>query len=224
MTQSVRFRTPARRSAKLQGDRIVTPELILASASPRRREILDRLGLAYRVHAASVEEETADSKPEELTIRNARLKTEAVAAIFPESVVLGADTCVFLEGRLFNKPATREEAAFMLGRLSGKTHHVVTGLCLAWKSRGRQWTGSVRSAVTFRSLTWETVRAYLEAVDPTDKAGGYGIQEQGEMLVASHRGSYTNIVGLPLEETAAALASFGIPVPRGNLRMDPDGK
>ncbi len=190
----------------------MTPEIILASASPRRREILERLGLPFRVHPAEVEEiASLDSSPEDMVIENARLKSEAVAAIFPGNVVLGADTSVFLDRRVFNKPKTLEEASFMLGQLSGNKHAVLTGLCITWKERARKWCGSVRSEVVFRSLTWEDVRAYFEKVDPLDKAGAYGIQEEGERLIASYTGSYTNIMGLPMEETAAALEPFGVP-------------
>ena len=198
----------------------MTPELILASASPRRREILDRMGIPFRVHPADVEERNGSERgPEEMVLWNARLKTEAVAAIFPDRVVLGADTSVFLDGRVFNKPGTREEASFMLGQLSGNTHTVVTGLWLVWKNRQREWHGAVRSEVVFRRYDWETVKTYLDAVNPLDKAGAYGIQERGDLLVASYRGSYTNIMGLPAEETASALEAFGVPVPP---RGDPD--
>ncbi len=195
----------------------MTPELILASASPRRREILERLGLDFTVHSADVEElDDPNGNPEDMVLRNARLKTEAVAAIFPANLVLGADTSVFLEGRALNKPGSLEEASFMMGQLSGRNHTVITGLCLLWRDRDREWSGAVRSEVVFKSLTWDTVRAYFGKVDPLDKAGAYGIQEHGDMLVASYRGSRTNIMGLPVEETAAALESFGVMVPKGS--------
>lgn len=187
------------------------PGLVLASGSPRRREILERLGLRFRVHSADVEElNVIESSPADYVLANARLKSEAVAAMFPDEVVLAADTAVFLEDRVLNKPADREEAAFMLGQLSGKRHFVWTGIRLCHRAAGREWSEAVCSEVTFKPLDRSEILAYLERVNPLDKAGAYGIQEHGNMLGASCRGSFTNVMGLPMEETTRALAAFGI--------------
>jgi septum formation protein len=187
------------------------PGLVLASGSPRRREILERLGLSFQVRSADVEELfEVRSTPEDLVLANADLKCRAIAAIFPDEVVLAADTAVFLGNRVLNKPADREEAAFMLGQLSGRKHVVWTGLRLIHRSSGREWREAVRSEVTFRPLDWLTVRTYFERVDPLDKAGAYGIQEHGELLGAACQGSFTNVMGLPMEATSRALAEFGI--------------
>ncbi len=194
----------------------MAPELVLASGSPRRREILDKLGVTFRVHPAEVEEAgRVTSSPEAMVLGNARLKCEAVASIFKGNPVLGADTSVFLEDRVLNKPENREEASFMLGQLSGRIHTVITGLCLIWREKDLTWSKAVCSSVTFRAFDWETARSYLARVNPLDKAGAYGIQEHGELLVASYSGSFSNIMGLPREETARALARFGIETAAG---------
>lgn len=187
------------------------PGLVLASGSPRRREILERLGLRFRVHSSDVEEiDVFESSPDDYVLANARLKSEAVASIFPDEVVLAADTAVFFEDRVLNKPADREEAAFMLGQLSGRRHNVWTGIRLCHRASGQEWSEAVCSEVSFKFFDWVAIRTYFERVNPLDKAGAYGIQEHGELLGASCRGSFTNVMGLPMEETARALAAFGL--------------
>jgi septum formation protein len=189
------------------------PELILASASPRRRELLGRLGLSFATVPAEVaEREEEDADPRELVLGNARLKAEWVAARRPGCWTLGADTTVFIDGVVLNKPADLADARRMLRLLSGKTHTVFTGLAVVPPSGGATVTEGVSSHVTFKSLDEIAIDRYFERVNPLDKAGAYAIQEAGELIIERLDGSLTNVIGLPLEETAALLTRCGLPV------------
>jgi septum formation protein len=185
------------------------PPLILASASPRRKDLLRQLRLDFKVVPADV----AEIHHEQMTARelsqvNAYRKARTVAKKFPDALVLGADTLVYLETALFGKPATLEEAFGMLERLQGRTHQVVTGICLLHLRNHRQALFAESTAVTFHALDDVRIRQYLSSVNPLDKAGAYAIQEEGEMIVEKIVGSYTNVVGLPLERLAAELESW----------------
>jgi septum formation protein len=185
--------------------------LILASASPRRRELLAQLGVSFDVVVADVvEHEEASTDPRVMVAHNAALKAEWVAARHPEAFVLGADTTVFLDGHALNKPANPDEARAMLRRLSGRTHTVFTGLAFRCRRDGLKIDEGVASEVTFKTLDDATIEAYLARVHTLDKAGGYAIQEHGDLIVAGHRGSFSNIVGLPLETTKQILTRCGL--------------
>jgi septum formation protein len=190
---------------------VPVPPLILASASPRRRELLGRLGVAFTVEVASVVEfEDPGADPRQLVAHNAALKADWVAARHPDALILGADTTVFLDGVVLNKPADGAEARSMLRRLSGRTHTVFTGLALRRQSAGLKWDEGVASEVTFRPLDEAVIEAYLARVHTLDKAGGYSIQDGSEAIVAGYQGSYTNIMGLPLETTKQILTRCGL--------------
>ena len=187
------------------------PRLILASASPRRRELLAGLGVAFDVVTAQVtEHEDPSTDPRVMVAHNAALKADWVAARHPAAVVLGADTTVFLDGCALNKPADAAEARAMLRRLSGRTHTVFTGLALRRAADGLKIDEGVASEVTFKPLDEATIEAYLARVHTLDKAGGYGIQDHSELIVAGYRGSFTNIVGLPVETTKQILTRCGL--------------
>ena len=176
--------------------------LILASASPRRRELLASLGVSFEVIPAEItENEEASIDPRNMVAHNAALKADWVAARHPEAVVLGADTTVFIDGQALNKPESLAAAAAMLRRLSGRSHAVFTGLAARCRLEALQLDEGVASEVTFLALDDAAISAYLARVNPLDKAGGYAIQEHGDLIVAGYRGSYSNIVGLPLEAT-----------------------
>lgn len=169
------------------------------------------------VAAAGVDESLRDGEtPAEHVQRLALAKADAVARGRPECLILGADTVVVLEGRVFGKPADLAEASRMLRQLSGRWHEVLTGVALvrwapAWR---RAWVCTTR--VCFRELSEESIREYCRRVNPLDKAGAYGIQEHGALLVAGIEGLYSNVVGLPVEEVLTALAeSAGGGCPRG---------
>ena len=186
-------------------------DLILASASPRRRELLARLGRPFTVIPAEVtEHEAADADPREMVRHNAALKADWVAARYPQAAVLGADTTVFIGRTVLNKPRDAAEAREMLRRLSGRTHMVFTGMALRSVAGNLALDTGVVSEVTFRTLDEALIEHYLSLVHTLDKAGGYALQEQGQLIVAGFRGSETNIVGLPLEETKQLLTTAGL--------------
>jgi len=186
------------------------PPLVLASASPRRQELLRQLGLDFVVAPGHVEELAhPDLTARELSLFNARQKAHAVARQFPDALVLGADTLVYLGHKLFGKPTDLAEAELMLAQLQGQTHQVVTGVCLLHQRARREKLFAETSDVTFRTLSREQVRHYLSLVNPLDKAGAYAIQEHGDLIVAAVSGSYSNVVGLPLERLRAELVAFG---------------
>jgi septum formation protein len=187
------------------------PLLILASASPRRRELLAGLGVPFEVMPAEVvEHESPDSDPREMVRHNAALKAEWVAARRPEALVLGVDTTVFLDGVVLNKPRDVAAARAMLGRLSGCTHTVYTGLAVRRQRDRLAIDEGVASEVTFKSLDAAVIARYLSLVNPLDKAGAYAIQEETDLIIAGWRGSFTNIVGLPVEETKQILTRCGL--------------
>jgi septum formation protein len=188
------------------------PELVLASGSPRRRELLAEAGYAFRVVAPEVEENEDTSLPvRRLTAENAALKADAVAHGLPDAVVLAADTLVLLGDRVLSKPADRNEAAAMLEALSGRTHEVFTAVALRHAGEAGTCDFTVTTRVRFKTLDAGERAAYHALVDPLDKAGGYAAQEHRELIVERIEGSFTNVVGLPMEEVAEVLRErFGI--------------
>ena len=185
------------------------PPLILASASPRRRELLREHGYTFSVEPADVAESTPPHlTPGEITLRNARAKALAVARKHPEALVLGVDTEVVFEGEVFGKPADLAAALAMVKRLTGRTHEVHTGVWLQ-HSAARRERGFVEiSRVRFRRLSDAKLRAYHARVGPLDKAGAYAAQEDRGELIERVEGSFTNVIGLPMEALAAALTEF----------------
>ena len=187
------------------------PRLILASASPRRRELLAGLGVRFEVITADVtEHEDPATDPRKMVSHNAALKADWVAARNPDAFVLGADTTVFIEGHALNKPADAAGARAMLRRLSGRVHTVFTGLALRHLAGGLSLDGGEASEVTFKVLTDAVIEEYLARVHTLDKAGGYAIQEHADLIVAGYTGSLTNIVGLPVDATKQLLTRAGL--------------
>lgn len=185
--------------------------LILASASPRRRELLGELGLPFEVVVAQVtEHEEASTDPRTMVAHNAALKADWVAERHPDAVVLGADTTVFIDGAALNKPADPAEARAMLRRLSGRAHTVFTGIAVRRRRDGLRIDAGEASEVTFKTLDEAAIETYLSRVNTLDKAGGYAIQEHGDLIVAGYRGSLSNVVGLPLETTKQILTRCGL--------------
>jgi septum formation protein len=183
----------------------VQQAIILASASPRRHELLARAGICFEViHSPAAEIHDAGIEPERLCEMNAAIKAGAVAALRPDAVVIGADTLVFIDGEPLGKPTDHDEARMMLRRLSGRVHMVCTGVCLIRPGGGREVFHDT-TAVTFRPLDAAAIDAYLTLANPLDKAGGYGIQEYGERIIEGIRGSFENVMGLPVEKVLAAL-------------------
>src|SRR6266850_6996912 len=186
--------------------------LILASASPRRRELLGEICPEFEVVPSEIEE-TLDGGPiPEAVARLAIRKARAVAASAPGAIILAADTVVVVDGMALGKPARHQEARAMLLRLRGREHEVVTGLAVVDARAGREASTTVVSRVLMASYPDATIEAYVASGSPLDKAGGYAIQDLGGRLVDALVGSYSNVVGLPLAATRRLLGEFGVAV------------
>lgn len=187
----------------------VSSRLILASASPRRRELLAQLGRPFDVVVADVtEHEAEDADPRAMVAHNAALKADWVARQFSDAFVLGADTTVFIDRTVLNKPRDLDDARNMLRRLAGRTHTVFTGVAL--RASSLQIDEGVTSRVTFRAFDDAVIDAYFRVVNPLDKAGAYGIQEGRELIIDRWEGSFSNIMGLPMEVTKQILTQAGL--------------
>ncbi|MFT4177559.1 MAG: Maf family protein [Luteolibacter sp.] len=179
--------------------------LVLASTSPRRRELLERVGLVFEIVPSPAEElHDVSMSPAELCEVNAEMKAAAVSALRPEDTVIGADTLVFIDDEPLGKPKDLVEARVMLRRLSGREHQVRTGVCVLFPGGGKKRFHAL-TTVRFRELSDEEIDAYFSLVDPLDKAGAYGIQEYGERIVAEIEGSFENVMGLPVDRVIEAL-------------------
>jgi 23S rRNA (uracil1939-C5)-methyltransferase len=187
-------------------------DVVLASASPRRRELMARVVTDFRVFPTDVDESAiAEKDPLAFAVAAAVLKARAGAARFPESVVIGADTVVALGLRILGKPADRDDARAMLKALSGRRHRVITGLAFDRQVEDRLLTGYDLTYVTFRELTDEMIDGYLDQGTFLDKAGAYAVQEIGDAFVARMKGDYDNVVGFPVEKVRRLLARFTAP-------------
>jgi len=186
-----------------------TPSVILASVSPRRAELLKQVIFRFKIVGSHAEEcEHEHYTPREIALLNAYRKARTVAKKFPDSLVIGADTVVALGMNLYGKPRNNSEARRMLGELQGKAHHVVTGVCLLHLRSHRQSVFAEQTSVVFQSLTPARIRTYVSRVHTLDKAGAYAIQEEGDFIVESIEGSYTNVMGLPVERLQEELRAW----------------
>lgn len=189
------------------------PELVLASASPRRKELLAMIGLDFQAQAMDIDESVKqDEQPAIYVERLAREKARAGLAAYPDKLVLAADTTVVLNGQILGKPENEAQARDMLQQLSGSRHQVLTGIAVA-----RQTAGSVNiesqvvcTEVFFAVLSSQQIEAYVRTGEPMDKAGAYGIQGKAALFVERIEGSYSNVVGLPLAETGKLLEQSGM--------------
>lgn len=179
--------------------------LILASQSPRRRELLAREGVAFEVVVRDTEEvHDASLPPQVLCARNAAAKAAAVAAEYPEHTVIGADTLVFIDGQPLGKPSDEEQAIGMLTQLQGRTHSVCTAVAV-FMSNGERRDFSELSYVTFRPLTRQQILHYMSLVHVYDKAGAYAVQEHGELIIEKVDGDLDNVIGLPVKSLMKVL-------------------
>ena len=191
----------------------MTEPILLASASPRRSELLNELNLDFKVIPSEAEEvHDAVLGARETCRINARSKGEWVANRNPESIVLGADTLVFMGSEIFGKPADLPEAFDMLEKLQGKEHQVVTAFCLVRIRPFRLSVVDVVTSVRMKPLIRSEIASYFQLVNPLDKAGSYAIQEHGDRIVERFEGSYSNVIGLPLEELKVELLKWSLPV------------
>jgi MAF protein len=199
-------------------------KLILASGSPRRRDLLTALGFDFEVVPSTVDEEAITrSRPDALARALARAKASDVAASYPDAVVLGADTVVVQRGALLAKPADADEARSMLARLRGRPHRVITGVCVLAPG-GRARLAHEGTRVVMREYAPDEVEASIESGEPFDKAGGYALQDSVLRPVASYQGCYCNVVGLPLWTTLRLLLEAGVsPAHDGRMLLACDG-
>lgn len=183
----------------------------MASASPRRRELLEQVGLPCEVMPSEITEHNFGmADPEALVKRLALSKARDVARKVKEGIVIGADTVVVYRGKILGKPIDEADAEGMLRKLSGHEHEVMTGLAIVDVDRGEEAVECVKTKVKFRRLSPEEIREYVATGEPLDKAGAYGIQGKGAALVKSIEGCYYNVVGLPLAKLVEMLKSLGV--------------
>ena len=186
------------------------PEIVLASASPRRKELLSLVFSNFRIVPSDFDESAVPDSlsPREHVLHSATMKARDVARRCPDALVIGADTVVVVEERILGKPGDADRAREMLGLLSGRTHQVYTGVALI--HGGRERRGFECTDVVFSKLTDEVVNRYVATGEPLDKAGAYAIQGKGSVLISSISGCYPNVVGLPLHKLGTLLKEFGI--------------
>ncbi len=188
-------------------------KIILASASPRRKELLKKTGIPFVVEVSDYQEDmNLKLNPLELAKELSRGKAEAVAKKHKneEALIIGADTFVVMKNKILGKPHTPEKAKEMIREMSGRAHSVITGFTVIDVKSGKEISKAVESKVVFRKLTNEEIENYVETGEPLDKAGAYAIQEFGAVLIERIEGDYTNIVGLPLAPLIEELKKFGI--------------
>jgi septum formation protein len=187
----------------------MTPEVILASQSPRRRELLSLVGIAHAVQPADIDEtQWPGEDPRAHCERLAREKVAAVAEREPKALVIGSDTIVILDGEVLGKPNDEAEARTTLSRLSGRSHTVMTAVAARW--RGQERSAVEEVGVTFHALSAEQIAQYVATREPMDKAGAYGIQGYGATIVSRVDGDYFAVMGLPLQRLVRLLAELGV--------------
>ncbi len=184
------------------------PEIILASGSPRRRELLGSLGWKFRVIVPEIDESIGQESPLQAVERLAMEKARAVSDLFHEDIVIAADTIVVIEGRVLGKPENSSRAFEMLRMLNNRTHKVITGLAVCWGNS--QSISSEITNVTFRNMDTSALSAYVSTGEGLDKAGAYAIQGQGSLLVTNISGCYFNVVGLPLFRLSKIMEDMGL--------------
>lgn len=197
-------------------------ELILASASPRRAQLMSQLGLTFLVRESPVDESSISffGSPQHQVQGSAKVKTFSVARLFPEAMVVGADTMVFLDQEPLGKPRDSEEAKAMLRKLQGRKHQVMTGVCGLIKNGRQTFFESLYECtqVWMAPLSEDDICRYVETGEPLDKAGAYGIQGYGAAFISRIEGCYFNVMGLPLHKTSCMLKRAGIELWQGGSR------
>lgn len=185
-------------------------QFYLASASPRRAELMRRMGLRFEIRPTHVEEDDSGSAgPEEMVMQNAKLKASTLSDLEPDALVLGSDTTVALGEQVLSKPTDMEDARRMLQMLSGRTHAVYTAVALYWKLGSLAHVFFECSQVRFLELDDARINQYFQLVDPLDKAGAYGIQVGRELIIESVEGSVENVMGLPIQRLALTMEELG---------------
>ncbi len=185
--------------------------IILASASPRRKELLEKIGLRFEVEPSNYEEDMrSELEPHELAKRVSLEKAKAVASKHKNAIVIAADTFIVFGGKILGKPQTELEAKKMLQTINGQSHSVITGFTVIETDKNKALSRAVETKVYIRRLTLEEIDAYVKSKEPLDKAGGYAIQGLGSVIVEKIEGDYFNVMGLPLSAITESLKEFGI--------------
>ncbi len=185
--------------------------IVLASQSPRRKELLAQAGIEFKIKVSDIDESTvAHAVPEKYVQHLAVLKAKDVGKSYPDTWTIGADTIVTYNKKILGKPKTKNDAIYMLKQLSDRAHYVYTGFCLYHHSQNKMFQKSVLTTVIFKPLTEREINWYVDTNEPFDKAGGYGIQGMGAFMVKKIKGSYTNVVGLPVCEVIQALNKINL--------------
>ncbi len=188
---------------------MATAKFILASASPRRKSLLEAVGADFEIFVSDADESVEEGlSPSEQVCRISKIKAGAAAGVYPDRVIVAADTLVSVDGRVLGKPKDRAEAHRMLATLSGRRHKVYTGVTV--RSGELELTGFEETDVEFCQLTPDEIERYIDTGEPLDKAGAYGIQEKGALLIRRIDGDYFNVVGLPLRRLRSMLRGVGI--------------
>jgi septum formation protein len=187
--------------------------IVLASSSPRRKEILEKTGLKFKIDENDYEEDMHIGLPPiQLVTRHSRGKARAAALKYKNALIIAADTIVVFKDRIYGKPRNKMEAKEMLKTLSGKAHTVITGYTIMDTSSGKEATKAIESKVFLKRLTDVEVDAYVKSGEPLDKAGAYGVQGLGALIVKRIEGDFFNVMGLPLSAVAESLKKFGVNV------------
>jgi septum formation protein len=187
--------------------------IVLASSSPRRKELLRLIGLTFRVDRSEYEETMNLSMPPHRLARHLSLeKARSVAAKYSDAIIIAADTFILFRGKLLGKPHTMQEAKRMLGMLNGETHSVITGFTVMDTLTGKRISKAIETKVHFRRLAADEIASYVRTGEPLDKAGAYAIQGLGAVIVKKIEGDYFNVIGLPLSSLAETLKKFGVRV------------
>lgn len=196
-------------------DSINTKKIILASKSPRRKELLEQIGMDIEIYPSNIDEKRISIKnPVEYVKKLARLKAENIGSLYPDSWVIGADTIVVIHDQIIGKPRSKTDAITILKKLNNREHFVYTAFCICNQDSNsytmKSIVKSVKTKVYFKNLTASEIEWYVNTKEPFDKAGGYGIQGVGSFIVKKISGSYTNVVGLPVCEVVEALINLNL--------------
>lgn len=187
-------------------------QLVLASASPRRKELLENLQLDFLIHPSEFEEKDTHLTPEELALHNAIGKAQKVAKYYKDAIIIGVDTVVAFENHFLGKPKDKEDAARILRLLSNTTHKVITAICLFDTKADKNLTATETTLVTMDRLEEADIQAYIESGEGEDKAAGYAIQGLGSLFIKKIEGDYFNVVGLPVYRLRKMLQKLGIKI------------
>jgi septum formation protein len=185
--------------------------IVLASKSPRRIELLKREGLEFDITPANINEDKFyedDSAPEYNAMKIAVEKAKTVSQKYQESFIIAADTMVVIGGKILGKPVNRDEARYMIQLLSGKVHHVITGFCILYSKTNEYVTSFSKTAVTFKPLSLKEIDEYLDKIEFLDKAGAYAIQDYGDTIIKKIEGNHDNVMGLPVKHVIEILNNF----------------